>query len=129
MKGQGVQVLIVEDEFIIADQIENVVLDLGYEVLGPAATVDGALKLLERERPDVALLDANLRGEISAAVAQALSAARIPFCLCSGYRQDDLSEKFGRVRTIAKPLNERELTSALKDLCEEAVAARPGSSV
>src|SRR4051794_28099922 len=54
------KVLLVEDEFIIALEMELALLDLGCTVLGPVASAAGALALLDRERPDVAILDVNL---------------------------------------------------------------------
>ena len=58
----GRLVLVVEDEFLIALDLELLLRRHGWRVLGPAATVDQALRLLRGETPDVALLDVNLRG-------------------------------------------------------------------
>ena len=57
----------------------------GYRVLGPASTVAEALRLLAAERPDVALLDVNLRGETVTPVAEALRTRGVPFVLASAY--------------------------------------------
>ena len=53
--------------------------------VGPAATVDQALRLLAGETPDVALLDINLRGELVTPVAEELRARGVPFVLASAY--------------------------------------------
>src|SRR5215212_8822543 len=81
--GQGLQprpdgrlVLVVEDEFLIAMDLELLLRRHGWRVLGPAATVAEALRLLADERPDVALLDLNLRGELATPVAEELRAGR-----------------------------------------------------
>jgi CheY-like chemotaxis protein len=55
--SRGPLVLVVEDEFLIAMDLERTLERHGYRVLGPAATVDAALRLLDGEAPDVALLD------------------------------------------------------------------------
>ena len=60
----GPAVLVVEDEFLIAMDLECLLERNGWRVLGPAATVKEALRLLDGETPDVALLDVNLRGEM-----------------------------------------------------------------
>ena len=71
--SQGLVVLVVEDEFLIAMDLEAMLRDHGWRVLGPAATVAEALHLLEDgEMPDVALLDVNLRGETVVPVAEVL---------------------------------------------------------
>jgi CheY-like chemotaxis protein len=60
---RGLMVLVVEDEFLIAMDLEAMLRGHGWRVLGPAATVAEALRLLDGgETPDVALLDVNLRG-------------------------------------------------------------------
>lgn len=57
-----IKVLVVEDELIIADNICDILEDLGYEVLEPAISYTEALEILEREKPDLALLDIQLAG-------------------------------------------------------------------
>lgn len=54
-------VLVVEDEMMIAFDLQMMLEDNGCRVLGPVASVDSALRLLEDTRPDVAVLDGNLR--------------------------------------------------------------------
>ena len=59
------------DEFLLAIYLERLLRRQGFRVLGPAATVAAALRLLEEsEAPDVALLDVNLRGEMVTPVAR-----------------------------------------------------------
>lgn len=55
-------VLVVEDEPMIAASIEWELIDAGFEVLGPALSVDEALELAQARRPDLALIDINLAG-------------------------------------------------------------------
>ena len=79
-------VLVVEDEFLLALDLELVLERHGFRVLGPTATVAQALRLLEDgEPPDVALLDVNLKGEMVTPVAEALRARGVPFVLASAY--------------------------------------------
>src|SRR3954447_17956669 len=82
---EGWLVLVVEDEFLIAMDLELLLRRHGWRLLGPAATVGEALRLLRSGTPDVALLDINLRGEPVTPVAEALRPRRVPFVLASAY--------------------------------------------
>lgn len=86
------RILVVEDEFLIAMELEGFLRGAGYQVLGPALSVSAALELLQVERPDVAVLDVNLAGERVTPVAQVLRAMCVPFILASGYSRADLRE-------------------------------------
>lgn len=112
-KTKSLRVLVVEDEFIIADEIAAIVQAAGHSVLGPVASVEEASAALARERPDFAVIDANLRGKSSASLARRLQECGIPFCVCTGYRPDDLRPAFGDVVLIQKPVNARALVAAL----------------
>jgi DNA-binding response OmpR family regulator len=80
------RLLIVEDEMLIAMLVEQMAQDLGYDVVGPALTVDEALSLIQRETFDCAILDMNLgHGVSSTPVAEALRAKGVPFLFASGY--------------------------------------------
>nr|WP_225190528.1 response regulator [Bradyrhizobium sp. IC4059] len=79
------RILVVEDEYLIALELETQLTTAGYRVIGPASDVDGALELLNASRPDAAILDVNLAGEWVTPVAQALKAMSVPYILASGY--------------------------------------------
>lgn len=109
------RVMVVEDEFIIADEIAGIVMDSGHEVLGPFGSIeDAAASLGDEEKPDLAILDANLRGKSSASLAEQLRGLGVPVCLCTGYRSDDLRAAFGDVSVLHKPVNARALTSLIQ---------------
>jgi two-component system, response regulator PdtaR len=78
-------VLLVEDEALIAMEVARGLAQSGYRVLGPASTVACALALLQGERPDVAILDVNIRGERVTPVARELSALGVPFVLITAF--------------------------------------------
>jgi two-component system, response regulator PdtaR len=90
--GTDVAVLIVEDEFLIALEIEDFLTRNGCRVIGPAPSVREALSLIEREPPEVAILDVNLRGEIVTPVAAALRDRHIPFLIASAYGSASLKD-------------------------------------
>lgn len=110
----GPLVLVVEDEVLIAMDLERLLGRHGFRVLGPAATVAEALLLLDDAPPDVALLDVNLRGEMVTPVAEALRARGIPFVLASAYDATQLTaEVLAGAPNVGKPVDTRRLLAAL----------------
>lgn len=106
----GLRVLIVEDEVLLAMDYEEMLLREGCTVLGPVGRQAHALALLERERPDAAILDLNLAGERSTAVAEALERLGVPFVVVSGYAERTLREPvLRRAPRLDKPLKPPEL--------------------
>lgn len=79
INGPAASVLVVEDEFLIAMNLQAILEESGYRVVGPAASVEQALQLLTLDLPDAAVLDVSLRGEIVTPVAAALRHAEVPF--------------------------------------------------
>src|SRR3954454_10981456 len=82
---EGRRVLVVEDEYIVALDLEGMLRDLGCEVLGPVASVAQALALLGRERPDAVTLDLNLLDGLAVPVAELLAGMGVPFVVCSAH--------------------------------------------
>lgn len=106
---QGKHILIVEDEFLIAIHAADVIENLGFQVVGPVATIAQALDILRNERVDGALLDVNLSGTLIFPVAEELAARGIPFILTSGYESSGLPEIWRDRPHLRKPVIEREL--------------------
>jgi DNA-binding LytR/AlgR family response regulator len=112
----GRRILIVEDEFLLAMELELLLQQRGCLVLGPVSSVDRALALIDGERPDVALLDINLKGERATPVAAALMARGVPFVLITGYSRPQLSEPELRdAPRIDKPVSTRALCRAMSE--------------
>jgi two-component SAPR family response regulator len=88
----GRRLLIVEDELLIALELQHIVEQLGGTVVGPAGSVERALQLLSDITPDAALLDANLRGNRVTPVAQACRDRSVPFAVVTGYGRLKLDE-------------------------------------
>ena len=112
---RGPVVLVVEDELLVATDLEHLLGRAGWRVLGPAATVAGALRLLDgTTTPDVALLDVNLHGEMVTPVAAALRSRGVPFVLASAYDEPQLlAEALAGVPNVGKPFDPRQLLAAL----------------
>ena len=113
----GLRVLIVEDELLLAMDYEEMLRREGFGVLGPVGRPARALALLSRERPDVAILDMNLAGERSTAVAAALVESGVPFVVVSGYAERTVHEPVLRgAPRLDKPVNAQELMRIVKAL-------------
>lgn len=108
----GRRVLVVEDETLICMMIEDMLIDFGCHIVGPAANLEEALALAAEESIDVAILDMNLNGTPSLPVADALEKRGIPFIFASGYGGESLSVHKGSP-VLSKPFQERELAKAL----------------
>ena len=108
-------VLVAEDEFLIALDLEMILQSYGHSVAGPVGSIEGALALLEDGRPDVAVLDVNLRGKPVVPVARRLLLLHIPFVLASAYRTFDFegAETLTGADNIGKPIFEHRLLNAL----------------
>lgn len=110
----GQRILIVEDETLLALDLEEILKGWGAEVLGPVPSVEKALQVLSDERPDAATLDMNLRGDSSHPVAAALVSRDIPFVFVSGYSEaDSRVHAIREARVVKKPYREADLFEAL----------------
>lgn len=107
--GQQKQILIVEDEFLIAIHVADIMTDLGFCVIGPVGDINQALARVQQERLDGAILDVNLSGQLVFPVAAALAARRIPFILTSGYDVAGLPPEWRDRPVLRKPVVERDL--------------------
>jgi DNA-binding response OmpR family regulator len=110
---QGRRILIVEDRYLIADEIARQVAGLSAEVVGPVATVSEAEKLARSEILDAALLDVDLDGEAVFPVADALNARGVPMIFLTGYDGWVLPAQWRGRPHLRKPTNPRELRSEL----------------
>lgn len=85
----GMTVLVVEDDFIVAHDVQTLLEEQGARVLGPAANVAEARELLAKESPTVAVLDVNLGGEYVFALADELLRKDVPFVFATAYADND----------------------------------------
>ena len=116
----GRRVLVVEDEYLLADALDRALGAAGAAVLGPVASVEAALNLLGRVRPDAVVLDVNLDGEMAYPVADALAASGVPYLFTTGYDQAALPQRHAAVRRLEKPV---EMSVILREL--ERLPERP----
>jgi PAS domain S-box-containing protein len=123
----GARVLLVEDETIVALEFETTLRRLGYQVVGPAATLREALRLIEtEERIDAAVLDINLAGSPSYPAAERLSERGVPVVFATGYGEVAREWQDGRrAGVLRKPLGPGELEAALQQLIGHEPARYP----
>ncbi|HWF00879.1 MAG TPA: response regulator [Caulobacteraceae bacterium] len=111
---KGRKVLVVEDEMMIAMLVEDMLADMGCEVIGPAHNLSGALEVVTTSDPiDAALLDVNLGGHPVFAVADALRSRNVPIVFCTGYGDAGLREADRGSPVLQKPYRASELADAL----------------
>ena len=110
----GRRVLVVEDEYMIANQTSHALRALGASVLGPAASVARALELI-RHHPaiDGAVLDLDLRGELASAVADELAERGVPFVIATGFDSGSVAERHRTVPRREKPIDVAEIADLL----------------
>jgi len=101
----GQHVLIVEDEYFLAQDLVDFFQDLGVQVLGPAASVSEALRLLESAEVQGAILDVNLKGERVYPVADVLRQRHVPFVFASGYGGELEPRAYADVPRCIKPVD------------------------
>ena len=105
-KLAGHHLLVVEDEYFIAEDIRQDFEHAGALVLGPVASVDAALHVIDAaERIDGAVLDVNLRNTLVFPVADALTARGIPFIFATGYEASRIPARFKAVKRCRKPID------------------------
>ncbi len=108
------KILVVEDEYFIVDDLVRAFEATGAELVGPVASVDDALDLIEEtERIDGAVLDVNLRGEMVYPVADALLARGVPFVFATGYDKGSVPAPYAHITRCEKPVDPRRIAQAL----------------
>ena len=112
-RSSGRRILLVEDEAVIAFAVEDMLTDLGFEVLGPAFRLDEAVELAASAAVDAAILDVNLNNQRSYAVADELKRRGVPFLFATGYGAAGIPEQWRRWPVIQKPFQLKTLVKAL----------------
>lgn len=107
------RVLVVEDEVIVAMLIEDMLNDLGYQVVALTTHLDEALTFARTMPVDLAVLDVNLNGQQSYPVADALHARGVPFVFATGYGSKILPSPYASVPTLQKPFQITDLQRVL----------------
>lgn len=124
--ANNIDVLVVEDESLIALDIEDILVRAGYRVRW-CSSVKTALEALEAVAFDAAVVDINVQEERSTSIADALASRAIPFVVVSGHSSDILPMRHRNHPFIGKPYVAERLLGALRDILPAAGQAHPSS--
>jgi len=120
---QGVKVLVVEDEYLVAALMEDILASAGCVVTGPIPRLAQAVDAASTETYDVAVLDINLGGERVYPVADILARRNVPFVFVTGYGPNALPPDYAKLPRVCKPFRMAELLTAISDV------VKPGHEV
>ncbi len=113
---QGLRVLVVEDEVLVALLVESMLSDMGCRVVGPAGGLDEAFAIAAREPFDLAVLDVNLAGERVDPFVDLLKSRGSKFLFATGYGVAGLREEDRCAPVLQKPFDQLRLGQALAGL-------------
>ncbi|MBB2682728.1 UNVERIFIED_ORG: CheY-like chemotaxis protein [Rhizobium etli] len=112
---RGRRVLIVEDEFMLAEDMSQQLAEAGALVLGPAQSLERAFELLTAaDVLDAAVLDVNLHGKQVYPIADTLVERHVPFVFTTGYDASTLPARFKSMSCYAKPVDMSRLIETLQ---------------
>ena len=121
----GSRILVVEDEYFLANDLSEALTEAGAEVLGPVPNVEAATAFITSGAAiDAAVLDINLHGELVFPAADALCARGIPFAFATGYDQSVMPDRFLKVPRLEKPFKGAKVAAVLAPLM---AACSPGA--
>jgi DNA-binding NtrC family response regulator len=119
----GLRVLIVEDESLLSLLLEDMLAELGCQVVGSASSVAEAIEAVGKVDAGAAILDIKLGDQKSFAVAEALAARGIPFVFATGYGDGQVEDPWRGHYVLQKPFAQDQLAEVLT----RALARRSGS--
>ena len=102
---RNVRVFLVEDEFLMASTLQEDLEAEGFQVFGPYPTLALAQAAIDVDRYDVAIIDVNLRGQLSYPIADELMRRNVPLIILTGFALRDLPDRFRKVLKLSKPYN------------------------
>jgi CheY-like chemotaxis protein len=113
----GVRILVVEDNFLAAEVVRDMLESSGCAVVGPVGRIADALRLAESEALDVAILDINLNGERCFPIACALRQRGVPFVFLTGYDDESIIPiELRPTRRLGKPVFGPQLMAVLAEV-------------
>jgi DNA-binding response OmpR family regulator len=126
----GLKLLLVEDNFLIAEDVRDTLARNGCDVVGPAPRVAKALELVrDNAALDGAVLDVNLGSELCFPIAAALAARGVPFLFLTGYDSESMiPAEFRAATVLAKPIEERTLLMMVKETFAPDLESQPHSN-
>jgi DNA-binding response OmpR family regulator len=112
------RILVIEDEVLLAMDMEFCLAEAGWRVVGTAGTVEGAKRIAAAGCCDAALLDANLGGRPVDDIAASLARQHIPFAFVTGYGRDALPTDFRAAPMVGKPFSREQSLAVVQALLD-----------
>lgn len=110
------QVLLVEDEYLVAMLMQDQLEALGFKNVKHASSVEEALVVIRDKTPDLCFLDVSLSGQSSLGIAVKLKADGVPFAFMTGFRETALPEEWREQPLLGKPFSETALAEMVARL-------------
>jgi CheY-like chemotaxis protein len=116
-KFPGSRIFVVEDETLVLFSLEDILADLGCEVVGQAMRLDQAISRAQDVGPvDVAILDVTIGGSNVFPAARILADRGVPLLFATGYGRDGLPDEWQAHAVIVKPYSPQDVERALTPL-------------
>jgi DNA-binding response OmpR family regulator len=112
----GQTILVVEDEYFLADDVAEAFSRMGAEIIGPINDLEEAMRVVSDHAPAGAALDVNVRGRAVYPLAKELQSRGIPFIFMTGYGRDAILPEYRHVMRCEKPFDPADLASRLAAL-------------
>ena len=109
------KVLVVEDEAVIALLLEDMLAELGHDMVAMTSNIEDARAAAASRQVDLVILDVNLGEQSSYPLASDFSARGIPFILATGYGKNDLDEEWRDGVVLEKPFEMTALSAAIRE--------------
>jgi DNA-binding response OmpR family regulator len=121
IKHTARRILIIEDEVLVAMYLEELLTEMGHQVVGPAVRINDAMELAREAAFDFAVLDVNLAGVPSFPVADILRQRGIPFVFVTGYGAGGLVDGYRNELALQKPFDSKEIERTITEACRSLV--------
>jgi CheY-like chemotaxis protein len=116
----NLRILVIEDEGIVAMLLEDMLADLGHEVVASASNIERAKTLVDEAEVDLAIVDVNLNGHHTYPLADTLTERGIPFIFATGYGNAGLKTEWQEAKVLQKPFTERDLATVIDETIRSA---------
>ena len=127
--GSRKRVMLVEDEALVGMMMRDMLLDMGFFVVGPFCSVAEARGGVDTQQFDCAILDLNLRGEMVFPIAAVLEQRGKPFAFVTGYGPENIDKHFAHVAVMQKPIAREMLEIMLGRLLETDIPNSHGAAI
>jgi DNA-binding NtrC family response regulator len=112
----GRRVLVVEDEYYLADDLSRSLAEAGAEVVGPVATLADAEREVAEGKFDCAVVDMNLHGDFAYAIAERLGSEGVPLVITTGYNSGSIPDALRDVPRVEKPFAPDRIVELLAEM-------------